>query len=368
MLLGDGLYNFVKVLSHTLFGLYHRFKDHRFNRDTPIIGNSPRPPLPIIRRPKRARLFLKDQILVWIAITGYLTIAIYIATIYIFAPALTFCIAYGYGLTDWSLASTYGKLAIFVIGAWVGGKNGGVLAGLVACGVMMNIFATASDLMQDFKTGYMTLASPRSMLVSQVVGTAMGCVISPCYPAPYALVYRNMSILRVEGFSALPSWCLMLCYIFFVFVIFVNGIRNSLGNNWARFIPIPMAIFFNGIRDSLGNNWARFIPIPMAMAISFYIGGHLAIDMCVGSFRAKAVAFGPQWLRGLICGNGIWSLDTPEFDSCFGGFKCFSIWTRDLDVIEYGNVFSNKSFIFSHDSASIGWVFVVFYGVTCKSD
>ncbi|MED6130225.1 putative metal-nicotianamine transporter ysl7, partial [Stylosanthes scabra] len=78
---------------------------------------------------------------------------------------------------------------------------------------MMNIVSTASDLMQDFKTGYMTLASPRSMFVSQVVGTAMGCIISPCvfwlfykafgslgspdsqYPAPYALVYRNMAIL-----------------------------------------------------------------------------------------------------------------------------------------------------------------------------
>lgn len=81
---------------------------------------------------------------------------------------------------------------IFVIGAWVGGKNGGVLAGLVACGVMMNIFATASDLMQDFKTGYMTLASPRSMLVSQVVGTAMGCVISPCVFWVFSKAFDNL--------------------------------------------------------------------------------------------------------------------------------------------------------------------------------
>ncbi|CAH1433353.1 unnamed protein product [Lactuca virosa] len=329
MILGDGLYNFVKVLGHTLYGLYHQFKDHRFNPNTPITGNSP-PDLPSLSYDdqKRTRLFLKDQIPVWIAITGYLTIAIvsaatlphifhqlkwyYIATIYIFAPALAFCNAYGCGLTDWSLASTYGKLAIFVIGAWVGGENGGVLAGLAACGVMMNIVATASDLTQDFKTGYMTLASPRSMFVSQVVGTAMGCVISPCvfwlfykafddlgipgseYPAPYALVYRNMAILGVEGFSALPSRCLMLCYICFAFAIFVNGIR-----------------------DSLGNNWARFIPIPMAMAIPFYIGGYFAIDMCVGSLilyiwsrvnKAKAEAFGPAVASGLICGDGIWTL------------------------------------------------------------
>ncbi|CAJ2628868.1 unnamed protein product [Trifolium pratense] len=94
-----------------------------------------------------------------------------------------------------------------------GAANGGVIAGLAACGVMMNIVSTASDLMQDFKTGYMTLASPKSMFVSQITGTAMGCVISACvfwlfyhafgtlgqpgseYPAPYALVYSFPSLL-----------------------------------------------------------------------------------------------------------------------------------------------------------------------------
>ncbi|KAJ9172885.1 hypothetical protein P3X46_016079 [Hevea brasiliensis] len=236
----------------------------------------------------------------------------YVAVIYIIAPVLAFCNAYGCGLTDWSLVSTYGKLAIFTIGAWAGAANGGVLAGLAAWRVMMNIVSTASDLMQDFKTGYMTLASPRSMFVSQVIETAMGCVISPCvfwlfykafhdlglpnseYPAPFALVYRNMSILGVEGFSALPKHCLTLCYIFFV-----------------------AAVVINGMRDAVGKKRARFIPLPMAMAIPFYIGGYFAIDMCVGSLmlyiwrkinKAKADAFGPAVASGVICGDGIWTL------------------------------------------------------------
>ncbi|KAJ4713683.1 Oligopeptide transporter [Melia azedarach] len=195
MILGDGLYNFCK---------------------------------------RRTRLFLKDQIPSWFAITGYVTIAVisiitlphifhqlkwyYVLVIYIFAPTLAFCNAYGCGLTDWSLASTYGKLAIFTIGAWAGSSHGGVLAGLAACGVMMNIVSTASDLTQDFKTGYLTLASPRSMFVSQVIGTAMGCIISPCvfwlfykafddlgvpgseYPAPFAIVYRGMAKLGSRRF------------------------------------------------------------------------------------------------------------------------------------------------------------------------
>ncbi|KAF2314788.1 hypothetical protein GH714_033568 [Hevea brasiliensis] len=216
MILGDGAYNFCKVIGRTLFAphIFHQLK--------------------------------------WY----------YVAVIYIIAPVLAFCNAYGCGLTDWSLVSTYGKLAIFTIGAWAGAANGGVLAGLAAWRVMMNIVSTASDLMQDFKTGYMTLASPRSMFGS--------------------------------GFSALPKHCLTLCYIFFV-----------------------AAVVINGMRDAVGKKRARFIPLPMAMAIPFYIGGYFAIDMCVGSLmlyiwrkinKAKADAFGPAVASGVICGDGIWTL------------------------------------------------------------
>ncbi|KAL7094216.1 hypothetical protein ACP275_11G088200 [Erythranthe tilingii] len=331
MILGDGLYNFIKVLGRTMYGLYNQFQEKNARLVLPVDNHSSSPsntPALSYDDQIRTRLFLKDQIPTWIAIASYLTIAAistatlphifpplkwyYIIVIYIFAPALAFCNAYGCGLTDWSLASTYGKLAIFVIGAWAGGSHGGVLAGLAACGVMMNIVSTASDLTQDFKTGYMTLASPRSMFISQIIGTAMGCVISPCvfwlfykafhdigiegskYPAPYASVYRNMAILGVEGVSALPKNCLTLCYVFFI-----------------------GAVAINGIRDAVGKKWSRFIPLPMAMAIPFYIGGYFTIDMCVGSLilfvwekidKAKADAFGPAVASGLICGDGIWTL------------------------------------------------------------
>ncbi|KAG6385825.1 hypothetical protein SASPL_154706 [Salvia splendens] len=328
MILGDGLYNFIKVLGQTLFGLYHQLRNKSAAQALPVGGNTHAPPTLSYDDQRRIQLFHKDQIPTWVAIASYITIAVistiiiphiftplkwyYIVVIYIFAPALGFCNAYGMGLTDWSLASTYGKLAIFVIGAWVGASHGGVLAGLAACGVMMNIVSTASDLTQDFKTGYMTLASPRSMFVSQIIGTAMGCVISPCvfwlfykafddlgvtgsqYPAPYAAIYRNIAILGVDGTSSLPKNCLTLCYVFFA-----------------------GAVVINGIRDALGPRWARFIPIPMAMAIPFYLGAYFTIDMCVGSLilfvwemvdKAKADAFGPAVASGLICGDGIWTL------------------------------------------------------------
>lgn len=329
MILGDGLYNFFKVLSRTLSGLYFQLRDRDAGSALPIAnGSTSRAKEVSYDDERRTQIFLKDRIPNWFAFTGYVIIAVisiitlphmfsqlkwyYILVIYLFAPTLGFCNAYGCGLTDWSLASTYGKLAIFVIGAWAGASHGGVIAGLAACGVMMNIVSTASDLTQDFKTGYLTLASPRSMFVSQVIGTAMGCVVSPCvfwlfykafddlglpgseYPVPYASVYRGMAVLGTEGFSSLPKHCLELCYGFFA-----------------------AAIVINIIKDSLPKRWGRFVPLPMAMAIPFYLGSYFAIDMCVGSLilfvwekvnKAKADAFGPAVASGLICGDGIWAL------------------------------------------------------------
>ena len=327
LILGDGLYNFVRVLYRTTSAF---IKMSKKNSTIPVSDDGSATATceaVSFDEQRRTELFLKDQIPKHVAFAGYAAVAVvsiatllqifpelkwyYILLVYVFAPVLAFCNAYGTGLTDWSLASTYGKLAIFIFGAWAGASHGGVLVGLAACGVMMSIVSTAADLMQDFKTGYLTLASPRSMFVSQVIGTAMGCVIAPCvfwlfyksfdigkdggeYPAPYATVYRNMAILGVEGFSKLPKNCLTLCYIFFA-----------------------AAIAINLVRDSVPSKIAKYIPLPMAMAIPFYIGPYFAIDMFIGTVivfvwtmlnKAEADAFGPAVASGLICGDGIWSL------------------------------------------------------------
>ncbi|KAM1638338.1 hypothetical protein EV1_015845 [Malus domestica] len=331
LILGDGLYNFVKVLSRTLIALQSQLRSKDASGILPVKKHQGSPDVSSelsYDDQRRTQLFLKDQIPAWIAVGGYVVFAAisiatvphifpqlkwyYILVIYLFAPTLAFCNAYGCGLTDWSLASTYGKVAIFTIGAWAGSAHGGVLAGLAACGVMMNIVSTASDLTQDFKTGYLTLASPRSMFVSQVVGTAMGCVVSPCvfwlfykafsdlgipesaYPSPFAVVYRNIAVLAVEGVKSLPKNCLLLCGIFF-----------------------GAAIAINVLKDCLGKKRGRFVPLPMAMAIPFYLGSYFAIDMCIGSLivflwgrvnKAKADAFVPAVASGLICGDGTWTL------------------------------------------------------------
>lgn len=175
----------------------------------------------------------------------------------------------------------------------------------------MSIVATAADLMQDFKTGYLTLSSAKSMFVSQLVGTAMGCIIAPLtfwmfwsafeigapdspYKAPYAVIYREMAILGVEGFSELPKHCLALCCGFFIAALILNMIRD-----WA-----PSKV-------------AQFVPIPMAMAVPFYIGAYFAIDMFIGTVilfvwerinKKDAEDYAGAVASGLICGDGIWTI------------------------------------------------------------
>ncbi|KAK4367353.1 hypothetical protein RND71_011145 [Anisodus tanguticus] len=325
LILGDGLYNLIKIVSISVREI---FKNSSTQNNLPLVmevigGESSKLEL---EKKKRDEVFLKDRIPFWFAASGYVALAaISTATMpiifpplkwylvlcsYVIAPALAFCNSYGTGLTDWSLASTYGKIGLFIIASLVG-SNGGVVAGLAACGVMMSIVSTAADLMQDFKTGYLTLSSAKSMFVSQLVGTAMGCIIAPLtfwmywsafdigspdspYKAPYAVIYREMAILGIEGFSELPKHCLALCCGFFV-----------------------AALVINLLRDVTPEKFSRFIPIPMAMAVPFYIGAYFAIDMFVGTVilfvwerinKKDADDFAGAVASGLICGDGIWTI------------------------------------------------------------
>lgn len=262
----------------------------------------------------------------WIAVVGYTVFGIitvigvpfifpelkwyYVVVAYIFAPSLAFCNAYGSGLTDFNMAYNYGKVALFVLAA-LAGKEHGLVAGLAGCGLIKSVVSVSCILMQDLKTGHLTLTSPRAMLLSQAIGTAIGCVVAPLsfsmfykafdvgnpdgdFKAPYAVIYRNMAILGVQGFSALPQHCLELCYGFFAFAIGINLVK-----------------------DLLPKRIGKWLPLPMAMGVPFLVGSYFAIDMCVGTLIVflwekfnpkKAELMVPAVASGLICGEGLWIL------------------------------------------------------------
>ncbi|KAL2527513.1 Metal-nicotianamine transporter YSL3 [Abeliophyllum distichum] len=320
LILGDGLYNFVKTLFFTAMSMYASFK----KKNSPkTVSDSQNEGLDDLQRNE---VFLRESIPMWVACVGYMLFSVisiivipimfpqlkwyFVLVAYILAPSLSFCNAYGAGLTDMNMAYNYGKVALFVLAA-LSGKDNGIVAGLIGCGLIKSIVSISSDLMHDFKTGHLTLTSPRSMLLSQVIGTAIGCIVAPLtfflfykafdvgnpdgeYKAPYAIIYRNMAILGVEGFSALPQHCLQLSYGFFGF-----------------------AILANLSRDTMPEKFGKWVPLPMAMAVPFLVGAYFAIDMCIGSLivyvwhklnSQKAGLMIPAVASGLICGDGLWIL------------------------------------------------------------
>uniref|UniRef100_A0A8I6WTH5 Uncharacterized protein n=1 Tax=Hordeum vulgare subsp. vulgare TaxID=112509 RepID=A0A8I6WTH5_HORVV len=119
----------------------------------------------------------------------------FVVIAYLLAPALGFCNAYGTGLTDMNMGYNYGKVALFVFAAWAG-KDNGVVAGLVTCGLVKQLVLVSADLMHDFKTAHLTLTSPQSMVVGQAVGTLMGCVVAPL---TFFLFYEAFDVGNPDG-------------------------------------------------------------------------------------------------------------------------------------------------------------------------
>ncbi|KAL7596023.1 metal-nicotianamine transporter YSL3-like isoform X1 [Lactuca sativa] len=320
LLLGDGLYNFTKILYFTYASIYGRLKRENLGL---AVGSEKE-----VTETERLQneVFIKEAIPMWFAVIGYTSFSIinafviplifpevkwyYIIIAYIIAPSLAFCNAYGNGLTDWDMAYNYSKIGLFMMAA-LAGKHHGVVAGLVGCGVTKAVLFVSSTLMHDLKTGHVTLTSPRTMLLSQTIGTAIGCVVSPLtlslftkafdvgnpngeYKAPFAIVFRNMAIIGVQGFSALPKHCLDLCYGFFAFSLGVNIVK-----------------------DLLPKKIGKWMPLPICMAVPFLVGGYFSIDMCVGSLVVlvwqkvnvkKADLMSTSVASGLICGEGLWIL------------------------------------------------------------
>jgi len=267
---------------------------------------------------RRDEVFNRDSIPARLAYAGYaltsaaaaVTIPVmfqqvrwyYVVAAYALAPVLVFSNSYGAGLTDINMGYSYGKVALFVLAAWAG-RDDGVVAGLVGCGLVKELVLISADLMHDFKTAHLTMTSPRSMLAAQAAGTAMGCVVTPLtfllfyrafdvgdpdgyWKAPYALIYRNMALLGVQGFLPLSAG-------FFA-----------------------LAVLANAARDALPLRYGRYVPLPTAMAVPFLVGASFAIDMVVGTVVVfawhridgdEAALLVPAVASGLICGDGIWT-------------------------------------------------------------
>lgn len=335
MILADGLFNFLSIMFCTLCTMYNRRSQPMQGGGVDDDGDTQLPfhnlnaaeqqkAMQSFDDRRRAQVFVRDHIPNSVSILCYILLAVvstitipylypqikphHVTLIYLAAPVFAFCDAYGFGVTDMNLSSTYGKLAMLVVGSVVGRANGGVIAGLVSCGVVMGTMSSSNNLMQELKTGYLTLTSPRAVFISQAIGTALGCVVNPLmfwalykvqddeselFDVPYARVYRGIAMLS-SGQRGLPMHSLWLCRTFFALALALSVLRDVAARRRWRV--------------------AEYLPSTICVAIAFVVPAHMPIDMFTGSLamylwrRAdprKARAFSAAAASGLICGDGL---------------------------------------------------------------
>ncbi|KAL2333147.1 hypothetical protein Fmac_014360 [Flemingia macrophylla] len=351
-ILGDGLYHLCKMVGCTCFGVYDRF----CKRNRGPLSNQDACRQEVFK----INFFGMTRCLTGLVYSGFaLLVGAVIpyfkwyqvaAILFVIAPTLAFCNAYVRGQSDWSLAPTFGRVAIIAFSAWTTASHadgGGVLAGLTACGIVTNVVFTGSDLVQEYKIAYMTSVSPDKILASQFVGIIMGCVLSPSiywifmkgfkdigipestHPAPYALIYRSMSILGTQGFSHLPEYCHVFSFGFFLGAIVLNLLKDILeryNKKCAKFFPGPMPL-------AIGILTRAIAVAPDSITSNF------VLDMCFGSLvmfiwqkidKPKAGTFGLVVASGLICGEGLWAITTSIL--ALSGIKapvCMKVLSRE---------------------------------------
>ncbi|KAL6619509.1 hypothetical protein ACP70R_034648 [Stipagrostis hirtigluma subsp. patula] len=331
MIITEGIFNFVTLVTASLIDLHKKRNESDTGISKHIIKN---PSLNYDDR-KRLEVFFADQIPAFGPIAGYVVIATictiaipwifnhikfyHVAAVYTILPVFTFCNMYGTGLTDWSVAPTYGKFMIFVTAAWIA-EPGAVVASLVACGITMAALNVSSQAMGDLKSGYLTLTSPRSVVAGHIYGVIIGSIINPCifllfqanakgtapigskdseYPCPAAGVYRAIGLIGRGGVKELPDYCVAISFITFFITLSVETLRLV----------------------SQRKDWKLqyYIPCTTTVALPFFTGATFTIDMSLGSVllfiwtkvdRQSAGMLASAIAAGLICGDGIWYLPT----------------------------------------------------------
>ncbi|WVZ98210.1 hypothetical protein U9M48_043678 [Paspalum notatum var. saurae] len=330
IILADSLFNFIKALVRIL---YISRKQRSGVKTTATLAAPP--PFRCLNTMdqtiqsfddrQRAHVFLKDMISDMVAIAAYIILATtstitiphlypqlkngHIALAYMVTPVFAFCNVYGIGVTNKNMSTAYGKVAILVVSSWVR-FNGG--SELVACGIAIAAVSSASELMQEFKMGYLTLTSSRAMLLAQAIGTAFGCIVNPVIfwmlykvydmgvldfaDTPYAKVYRGIVMLSA-GRHELPRHSVLLCTVFFLLALALSVAREVGERRQWRVLP--------------------YIPSTVAIGVAFFAPPKMPIGMAVGSLAlylwkrydgSSARALSVAVASGLICGDGLGSV------------------------------------------------------------
>jgi len=330
MVVTEGIYNFITLMTVLLIDFYNKRQENDSGMSKYILKH---PSLNYDDR-KRLEIFLGNHIPIIGGVVGYIAFGIicsviypwvfhqikfyHVATLFItIFPVFFFSNTYVTGLTDWTVSPTYCKVVLFIIAAWIA-KPGAVIASLAACGLALISLNVSCQAMQDLKTGYMTLTSPRVVVAGHIYGVLIASIINPLiylffkahakksaplgtknsiYPCPSAAVYRAISLLSTGGVSELPKHCFTFCFITIFITIALETIRL--------------------VSQRKGWKVQHYIPCMTAIALPFLVGPTFTIDFALGSLlliiwtkvnRQSAELLSSAVAAGLVCGDGIWYL------------------------------------------------------------
>ncbi|EQC30353.1 hypothetical protein SDRG_11930 [Saprolegnia diclina VS20] len=131
--------------------------------------------------------------------------------------------------------------------------------------------------MQDFKTGYLVGASAKSMIVAQIFGACMSCLIVPTVwvvmnqaftipgdviTAPYGEIYRTLAITASVGLSGLPKYCGYFMLIGAIYTVLFNLLIDTCSESKNKVVRVI----------------ANYCPVPMAVAIGMIVPAYFGLE------------------------------------------------------------------------------------------
>lgn len=135
-----------------------------------------------------------------------------------------------------------------------------VIINLIAGAISESGALQAGDLLQDLKTGHLLGASPKAQFYGQLIGSAVGAVISACVYKLYTNVYEVPG-----GMFQVPTGYV---WIFTARLVTGQGLPPKVGE-WAAGAALVFA-FLTALRiygTARGAKWTAFIPGGIAVAV-----------------------------------------------------------------------------------------------------
>ncbi|KAG0149202.1 hypothetical protein CROQUDRAFT_40290 [Cronartium quercuum f. sp. fusiforme G11] len=193
------------------------------------------------------------------------------------------------GETDLNPVSAIGKISQLLFGLI---QPNNIVANLIAGGISEAGATQCGEIMQDFKTGYLHHASPRSMFYGQMIGSFVSAFVSSAvyliysrtfklpstaFPVPTAAVW--LSLARLVNSGSLPPRSKEAMAIFGVVFFFTST---------ARLLASSTVLLSSSNQSKIA--WARFLPSGIAFSVGFINTPSFCMSRMIGGVIAHFVS------------------------------------------------------------------------------